>query len=271
MADYLESNRKLWDEWTDIHSGSSFYDLAAFRRGESSLRSIEMEQVGEVKGKTLLHLQCHFGMDTLSWARMGAKVSGVDFSPRAIALARSLAREMSLDAEFHCREVTSLPTEWTDSFDLVFSSYGVLPWLPELGPWAETIQRVLRPGGSFHLVEFHPLTGMLDDDGERLRHPYFHGTAPEAYEVQGSYADPEARFTHRAFEWAHSLSEVVSALLEAGLTLRDFREYPFSPYGCFPFLEESEPGRWEVRGAEVELPLVFSVHAVNDRRFPADT
>jgi len=271
MSKYLQNNRELWDGWTDIHAGSPFYDLAAFRRGESSLKSIELERVGEVTGKTLLHLQCHFGLDTLSWARVGAKVTGVDFSPRAIELARALAQDAGIPAEFHLGEVTRLPPEWTDSFDIVFSSYGVLPWLPELGPWARTIQRVLRPGGSFHLVEFHPLTGMLDDDGRRLRHPYFHKSIPEAYEVEGSYANPEARFSHRAYEWAHSLSDVVSALLGAGLRLEELREYPFSPYGCFPFLEESEEGRWQVRGAEVELPLVFSLHATKEVGAPNDT
>lgn len=261
MSDYLENNRKLWDGWTEIHNRSSFYDVDGFRRGNSTLKAIELEAVGEVEGKRLLHLQCHFGLDTLSWARRGAVVTGVDFSPRAISLARKLSAEVGLSADFLCAEVTDLPAEWDHAFDLVFTSYGVLPWLPGLGPWARSIHRVLRPGGSFHLVEFHPLTGMLDDEGQRLTEPYFRASAPSEYPVEGSYADRKAPFSHRAFEWAHSLSEIQMSLLDAGMWIREFREYPFSPYGCFPFLEESEPGRWTVRGAETELPLVFSLRA----------
>ncbi len=261
MSDYMENNRKLWDGWTEIHSRSSFYDVDGFREGDSTLNSIELEAVGEVRGKKLLHLQCHFGLDTLSWARLGARVAGVDFSPRAISLARVLSAEVGLSAEFLCAEVTDLPAEWEDAFDIVFTSYGVLPWLPDLGPWARSIHRVLRPGGSFHLVEFHPLAGMLDDEGLRLTEPYFRPSEPSEYRVEGSYADPKAPFCHRAFEWAHSLSEVQMSLLDRGMGIRGFREYAFSPFGCFPFLEESEPGRWTVRGAETDLPLVFSLHA----------
>jgi hypothetical protein len=141
-----------------------------------------------------------------------------------------------------------------------FSSYGVLPWIPDLRPWASTIQRVLRPGGSFHLVEFHPFATMLGDDG-RFAHPYFHSATPERQEVTGSYADPGAAFSHTSFEWAHSLSDVFTALTSAGLAIGEFREYPYSPFGCYPFLHETAPGRWTVRGCPVDVPLVFSVHA----------
>ena len=259
--DYLATNRELWDGWTEIHRTSSFYDVEAFLAGATSLRGIEREAVGDVAGKRLLHLQCHFGMDTLSWARLGAEATGVDFSPKAIGAARALASETGVDAEFLCADVTDLPPAWDERFDVVFTSYGVLPWIPDLDPWASTIERVLRPGGAFHLVEFHPLTVMLDDDGRGLRYPYFHTARPERYEIEGSYAEPEAEFRHDAFEWAHSLEDVLMALIGAGLSIREFREYAFSPHGCFPYLEESEPGRWKVRGAREDLPLVFRVRA----------
>jgi SAM-dependent methyltransferase len=264
MSEFHETNRRLWDGWTEIHRDSPFYDVDAFRAGASSLNSIELEAVGEVAGTDLIHLQCHFGLDTLSWARRGARVTGVDFSDRAIALARELSVELEIPAEFHCLEVTELPPEWSDRFDVAFTSYGVLPWLPDLGAWAESIARVLRPGGAFHLVEFHPFSSMLDDTG-RIRHPYFHTGEPDRYQVEGSYADPSAPFRHDAYEWAHSLSEIHQAIRAAGLEILDFKEYPFSPYGCYPYLEESEPGRWTVRESPVPFPLVFSIHATKRR------
>ena len=264
MDDHLRTNRDLWDGWTELHRGSSFYDVDAFRAGACTLNQIELDAVGELAGRTLLHLQCHFGLDTLSWARRGATVTGVDFSERAIALARRLAAEIDIPADFHCSDVTRLPPEWTECFDIVFTSYGVLPWLSHLRPWADTIARVLRPGGVLHLVEFHPFATMLDDDG-RIGHRYFHSSTPDRYEVEGSYADPDADFSHTAFEWSHSLSELLGALSDAGLRLEAFREYPYSPHGCYGFLEESAPGRWTVRGVEVDVPLVFSVEAAKPR------
>lgn len=259
--DYLQNNRDLWDAWTRIHSASAFYDVNAFRAGRSTLKAPELEAVGSVENKEMLHLQCHFGLDTLSWARLGARTTGVDFSPEAIALARQLAADMHLDAAFHCADVSSLPPEWAERYDIVFSSYGVLPWLPDLTAWAREIERVLRKGGSFHLVEFHPLTSMLDDDGRTLRHPYFHSAAPEKYSTRGSYADPDAPLEHDAYEWAHSLADVFTALLGAGLVVRGFREYAYSPYGCFDYLEQVAEDQWKVRGAETDLPLIYSIHA----------
>lgn len=259
--DHLATNRSLWDAWTAIHESSAFYDIDAFRAGDSTLHSIELELVGDVGGRELLHLQCHFGLDTLSWARRGARVTGIDFSEPAIALARGLAEDQALAAEFLCREVTSLPVEWTDRFDVVFTSYGVLPWLPDLDAWARTIARVLAPDGRFFLVEFHPFATMLDEEG-RIRHPYFRSDGPARYDLQGSYADRAAPVAHEAFEWAFSLSDVHTALVDAGLTVRRLLEYPFSPFGCYEFLEQTGPHRWEVRGSDVEVPLVFAMEAV---------
>ena len=265
LENYLRTNRELWDAWTGIHRKSAFYGVDAFLSGESSLNDIEREAVGGVRGKRLLHLQCHFGLDTLSWARLGAEVTGVDFSPRAIDAARDLAEQAGLDAEFLCADVTRLPEAWSGRFDIVFTSYGVLPWLPDLVSWAGTIARVLRPDGAFHLVEFHPLTGMLDDDGRTLRYPYFRAPEPGRYEIRGSYAEPGADFHHESFEWAHGLEEVVMSLIDAGLALRELREYDYSPHGCYPYLEERESGRWTVRGAAERLPLVFRVLASRAR------
>jgi SAM-dependent methyltransferase len=261
---YLATNRELWDGWTELHWNSSFYDVEAFLAGATSLKEIERGAVGDVAGKRLLHLQCHFGMDTLSWARLGAKATGVDFSPRAIETARTLASECGLTSQFLCADVTDLPADWDERFDVVFTSYGILPWLPDLEPWASTLERVLRPGGAFHLVEFHPLANMLDDEGRALLYPYFHARQPDRYEVEGSYAQPDAEYRHDAYEWAHSLEDVLMALVGAGLSIREFREYAYSPYGCFPYLEETEPGRWKIRDSRQDLPLVFRVQATKE-------
>jgi SAM-dependent methyltransferase len=261
MNEYLDANRKLWNGWTPIHARSSFYDVDAFRKGKTSLNEIELEQVGDVDGKRLLHLQCHFGLDTLSWARLGADATGVDFSERAIALAKQLSTETGVEARFLCGDIYDLADLVEGRFDVVFTSYGVLPWLPDLDRWARLVASVLERGGVFHLVEFHPLASMLGEDGRTFRYRYFHEPEPDRADNVGSYADPAADFRHDSYEWSHSLGDVVEALLGAGLTIRSFREHPCSPYNCFPFLEEREPGRWFARIDGTDLPLLFSISA----------
>lgn len=261
MREYDAVNRSLWDGWTKIHAASAFYDVDAFRAGKSTLKPIELARVGAVVGRELLHLQCHFGLDTLSWARLGARVTGVDFSITAIQLAQSLAAEQQLDARFVCANVSDLPLG-SDTFDIVYTSYGVLPWLPDLRQWAASAGRCLRRAGAFHLIEFHPLAGMLGEDGHSIVLPYFESEGPARYRVRGSYADPTAPFEHDSYEWAHSLSETLAALSAAGLRITSFAEYPYSPYNCFPFLEEVGPDRWCVRGQQVAVPLTFAVTAV---------
>jgi len=157
MDEYLAANRALWDEWTAIHETSSFYDLEAFKAGGSRLRDYEVDEVGDVTGKSLLHLQCHFGIDTLSWARLGARVTGADFSDRAIELGRSLAAELRLDATFVRSDLYDLPSVLDGQFDVVYTSRGVLGWLPDLGRWAGVVAHFLRPGGVFYMTEIHPV------------------------------------------------------------------------------------------------------------------
>lgn len=162
MNEFLEGNRELLDEWTGIHESSSFYDLRSFREGGVRLRDYEIEQVGNVEGKTMLHLQCHFGIETLSWARLGATVTGVDFSPKAIALATSLAEDLGLEARFIESSVYELPERLEGSFDVVYTSRGVLGWLPDIRGWARTVANFVRPGGIFYITEAHPIAWALD-------------------------------------------------------------------------------------------------------------
>lgn len=256
---WLGSNRDLWNAWTEVHQESDFYAVDRFLAGESTLRSIELDELGDVDGKSLLHLQCHFGLDTLSWARRGARVTGVDLSPKAVAVARELAAKAGLDARFEDSDVLAL--DLGETFDVVFTSYGVLDWLPDLRPWGEVVARHLKPGGRFYIVEFHPVLGMLADDAKSFANGYFSTEAPIAYSEKGTYADPDAEVSGTSYTWNHSLSEVVNALLQAGLRLDFLREHDFSPYDCFPFTAEVEPGKAQIPGLEGKIPMCWSLQA----------
>ena len=166
MERFFEANRAHWAEVTPIHVQSAFYDVPAVKAGKGSLQRIEVDELGVVKGKTLLHLMCHFGLDTLSWARAGAVVTGVDFSTEALAVARGLAEELGIPARFIEANVYELPSVLDEQFDVVFTSYGILCWLPDLDSWAKVIARSLRPGGTFYIVEMHPTSDLLEQDTE---------------------------------------------------------------------------------------------------------
>jgi SAM-dependent methyltransferase len=263
--DYRETNRGLWNGWAQLHVRSSFYDVAGFKAGKSSLMPIELVEMGDVASKSLLHLQCHFGMDTLSWARQGARVTGVDFSDEAIRLARSLAEQTGTEARFICSDILELPALLHERFDIVFTSYGVLSWLPDLDRWASVIAHYLNPGGTFYMVEFHPVVNMLDEkDGTCLRYDYCHTSVPEQFEEQGSYADRETDFRHAGYVWAHGMGEIVTALISAGLRIEYLHEFPYSVYNVGEWLEEREPGRFVVRGQTGSVPLHFSIRAIRE-------
>ncbi|MCP9495478.1 MAG: class I SAM-dependent methyltransferase [Pyrinomonadaceae bacterium MAG19_C2-C3] len=270
MTDYFTSNQSLWNRLTEINARSEFYDVAGFKAGALSLREPELTEVGDVAGKRLLHLQCHFGMDTLSWARMGAHVTGVDFSDEAINLARSLSQELNLPATFIHSNIYDLPAHPAlrdEQFDIVFTSYGVLTWLPDLRRWAQVVRRFLRRGGVFYVVEFHPFVYMFDDantENLRLKYPYFHTEEPLAIEITGSYADLEANLRHIEYSWTHTLSDYLIALNEAELRVEWMHEFSWSAYNCFPHLklEEDETGRWQSKNDGRVLPLMFSIRAI---------
>ena len=287
--EYLAANRDLWDEWTGIHEGSAFYDLDAFRRGGIRLRPFEIEDVGPVERKTLLHLQCHFGIDTLSWARLGAKVTGADFSPKAIDLATRLASELGLDATFVCADLYELPDALEGTFDVVYTSRGVLGWLPDIPRWAEVAAGFLRHGGTFYLHEVHPVTQVWQDEGVgpgelRLHYPYFTRPEPFAFDVAGSYADRDAAVATRTeYGWNHSLAEIVTSLAQAGLHVDLLREFPYTEWE-YPFLEARAEGPDEARADQPdgetearktwwlpsdvsgELPLFFALRATKPER-----
>lgn len=267
LEPYLAANRRHWDELVDLHARSAFYDLEGFRADRCSLHSLELEEVGDVAGRTLLHLQCHFGMDTLSWARLGAKVTGVDFSEPAIALARSLSRELGIEARFICTDIYDLARLLDETFDLVFTSYGVLCWLPDLRPWGQLIASFLRPGGRFYIVENHPCANVFsyrrDTATLEVENAYFHSQHPIESDEQGTYADWNAILTNTVtYEWQHPLSEVTDALIGAGLCVEFLHEHPFCGWQRFPFMEQGEDGLWRLpENLRDRIPLTFSLMA----------
>jgi SAM-dependent methyltransferase len=261
----IETNRKVWDERTAIHVGSAWYDVEGFKQGRCSLRSVELGEVGDVTGKRLLHLQCHFGLDTLSWARRGAKVTGVDFSPEAIAIARRLADEVHLDAEFVCSDVNDLPRALDGLFDIVFTSYGVLAWLPDLVRWAEVIARFLDDGGTFYIVEKHPLSrALVEEEGKLVAAKPYLDVGPIVVRSERTYADSDATLTNDTYcQWRHSLGDVINALTGAGLRIEFLHEFPFSLWHLRSMVQ-SEDGWWRLSDRD-DLPLMFSLRARKQR------
>jgi SAM-dependent methyltransferase len=267
MDEYTRANQAHWDELVAVHARSAFYDLAGFRAGRLSLMPLERQELGQVADRSLLHLQCHFGMDTLSWARLGAQVTGADYSEQAIALARSLSAELDIPAHFVCSDLYQLPQVLSGQFDIVFTSYGVLAWLPDLPRWGQIVAHFLKPGGIFYMAEIHPFAGVFGDEAQdagdlRPHYSYFHSPEPMEFEIQGSYADPDAQLTGPVvYEWFHGLGDVVNALVAAGLRIDFVREFPFCCFRMFPFMERDEDGWWRLAGRDGLIPMTFSLQA----------
>ena len=269
MDEALRSNRELWDAWTKIHVPSKFYDVESFRHGERPIRvaDYEREEVGTVEGRSLLHLQCHFGLDTLSWARLGATVTGIDFSNEAIAAARGLAAEVGIEARFIQSDLYRLPDVLDEQFDIVYTSGGVLGWLPDIVAWGRVAARFVRPGGFLYVTEVHPVAQVFDDEGVepgelRLRYPYWSHREPLRFEVKGSYADRDASTEGLVeYSWDHSLGEIVTSLADAGLRLEFLHEFDFVRWPI-DFLVKSRDGRYRLpESSKGQLPLFFSLKA----------
>ena len=227
---------------------------------------LERQELGEVEGHDLLHLQCHFGLDTLSWARLGARVTGVDSSEEGIALARLLSDELGIEATFICSDIYDLPNVLSVQYDIVYTSYGVLSWLPDLTAWADVIAHFLKPGGTFYIVEIHPFAYVFSDEedaeGLEVHYPYFHDPEPLRFEEGGSYAARDAEVTHNVtYEWTHSVSDIVNSLISAGLRIEFLHEFPFACYKMYPFLEEDEVGQWWLTENDGSIPMTFSLKA----------
>jgi SAM-dependent methyltransferase len=263
--DWRELNRAMWDERAPIHLRSQAYDVEGFKAGRLSLRPHEIEDLKGVAGKDLLHMQCHIGLDSLSWARLGARVTGLDFSKAAVDAAAELAREIGLDADFVVADVYDAPAALRRAYDVVYTGVGALCWLPDLDRWARVVHDLLRSGGELYLFEFHPVEWMLEADGSggvRIAYDYF--TPAEGLRTaEGvSYADPSAPTrANWNVQWNHPLGEVVTALVRSGLRIEELRELDRSVLRKWEAMEVTSDGMCRMAPDKPSLPLMYVLRA----------
>lgn len=260
-TNYFGVNKETWNKKVEVHAKSEMYNLQAFKDGQTSLNSYELSALDHVEGKSLLHLQCHFGQDTLSWSRLGAKCVGIDLSDEAIRLAKQLNEELQLDANFVCCNVLDTSKFVTELFDIVYTSYGVIGWLPDLKPWAKMIAERLKPGGVFYMVEFHPILWMFDYVEGKAEMRYHYNQNEVIYEeYEGTYADGSSKIVSKEYGWNHGLSEVINALIDSGLEIEYLNEYDESPYDVFPNLIKTESGMYKLKNQL--YPMLFEIKAL---------
>lgn len=260
MKDYIVANKKWWNNVAPIHLRSKLYNLEEFKKGKNSLVSIEKDEIGDVTGKSLLHLLCHFGMDTLSWARLEARATGVDLSDKSIKLAKKLSKEINIPANFICSDVYELPKVLDKKFDIIFASYGVLCWLPNIKRWAKIVNHFLKKDGMFYIAELHPFTNILSYDF-KLYQDYF-DKGPFEDDSDGTYADWNAKIKGTTFLWNHTIGDVINALTSQGLKIEFVHEFPFSMYDQFPgFMKQNKKGQYVFKKRDIQIPLLFSLKA----------
>ncbi|MEX2256013.1 MAG: class I SAM-dependent methyltransferase [Acidimicrobiia bacterium] len=264
MDEQIAANLARWDELVGINAASDLYDVADFKSGTSSLDSIQIEELGDVSGKSVLHLLCHLGLDGLSLAREGATVTGMDFSQQAVDFAQGLADELGLDARFICSDMYDLPNHLDGQFDIVLMSYGVVGWLKDLDRWAEITAGYLKPGGSVHVVEFHPFAEMFDDRNPEfvLTYPYFRQQEAVRTDWDGAYADPTAKVEHTvAYSWQAGIGDLFMAVLRAGLRIESYRELPTCNEQLRPGLVQGADKLWRTPDGIPDLPITYALKA----------
>ncbi len=261
---YLNINRNLWNQKVDFHIKSDFYDVPGFLKGNSSLNKIELDLLGDITDKSILHLQCHFGQDTICLGRMGAKVTGIDLSNKATDQAKLLAEKSYSEANFIFCDIYDLPNHLDKQFDIVFTSYGTIGWLPDLNKWAQIISKYLKPGGMFVFAEFHPVVWMFDENLEKIKYSYFNSGAIIETET-GTYANKDANIEAEFITWNHSISEVVNSLISNGLEINSLDEYDYSPYDCFNKTVEISSNKFRIKHLKNKIPMVYSIVATKKR------
>lgn len=258
---YFETNRSLWNGKTPHHIASAFYDMEGWMAGNTSLKGPELDILGDISNKTLLHLHCHFGQDSLSLARMGANVTGTDISDVAIQYARELNEQLGLGARFIEADTYSVPGKVGEQFDIVFATYGVIGWLPDMQRWADVVSSMLKPGGRLVFVEFHPAVWMFDNHFTHVQYSYFN-RGPIIETLDGTYADRSAEIKMKEIGWNHSIADVLQSLINSGMQITVFKEYDYSVFNCFNNTVETAPGQWQIKGMEGKLPMMYALEAV---------
>jgi 2-polyprenyl-3-methyl-5-hydroxy-6-metoxy-1,4-benzoquinol methylase len=267
VKNFADINRCLWNDKVNYHFVSPFYNVLGFLAGNDSLNKIENDLLGDIKGKRILHLQCHFGLDSLSLARRGAQhVTGVDLSDQAIDKTRELTEKTNLSSltKFICCNIYDLEKhllcDQDQLFDIVFISYGVVGWLPDMDKWASLISQYLKPNDVFIIAEFHQVLWMFDEQFSHITESYFNQKSVIS-ECQGTYTDRNAPICNRGIEWNHSLSEILQALINHGLRIDIIQEFDYSPYDCFPNSVKTEDGFYQIKGLEKKIHMIFAIKA----------
>lgn len=259
---WRDLNRAWWDERVPLHVGSELYDVEGFRAGRQTVEPFEIELLGDVSGLRLAHLQCHFGLDTLGWARLGASVVGLDFSQPAVDAANGLAADTGLDARFVCADVyDAVEALGGDQFDVVYTGLGALNWLPDLDRWADVVTALIRPGGRLLLSEFHPFSHVFADEDLTVAYDYF-TDEPLDWHDEGSYAAPGTATAHNdTVEHQHGVGEILTELLARGLRITAFEEYDHTLFPRFPDLVQAADGTYRQPPGRPRIPLMFALVA----------
>ena len=258
--DYLKLNKEGWNKRTAAHLNGAFYEIDAFKKGKTSLKHIELGLLGDIRGKDILHLQCHFGQDSLSLARMGANVTGVDMSDKGIEAAEALRDELGLKAEFICCNVLELQKHLDRKFDMIFATYGIVGWHPEFDSWAKVASHFLRSGGELLLAEFHPMAWMFDPKFEYIMYPYFN-TETFHEQIGYSYGSEKQFIDAMDVSWNHPMCDIISALIDSGLTISHFKEYNYTPYDLFHDSKEVKPEQFIPQNQKGRIALTYSIKA----------
>lgn len=261
---YLEQNKIAWEKKVEIDAHSKFYNVNNFKKGKLSLNQIELDELTDVKNKSLLHLQCYFGLDTLSFARLGAIATGVDFCENAIAYAKQLNAEQNLNTNFICSDVYDLQSKLESKFDIIFCSYGSICWLPDLKVFAKIIKHFLKKNGIFYIVDFHPLLFALDYmKSNKIEHSYFFDSTPMRIIRKGTYAEPSANIKTVEYNWNHSISEIIETLINNDMKLQHIHEFSYMPDNGFPRMINYKKHFVRAEGKENQIPILFSLMVKN--------
>lgn len=273
MANYIAENKKYWDQRVGTHLDSEFYNVAEWKNGTTSLKQPELSLLEtlypskgfsatnekSLKDLRVLHLMCHFGQDSISLSRMGARVTGVDFSSKAIIEAKKLNEELQANVRFILSTIDELAEHQIGEYDLIFMSYGTLIWLEDISKWAKIVSQHLKPYGKLMIVDFHPIANTIGDDGQLFHYSYF-DQGPIVEEVSGSYADTEASIAGKCTTFNHSFEDILHSIIASGLRITQVKEWDYSPYSCFPWVVEKEEGKYVHRDIN-HLPLVYGLVA----------